>query len=78
MAPPANANEVGSTGESLAIETRRVRLPHPPRQASKTNLETNYKTTLKKQNTRRREAFGLQTLRKRLTNRRFPFTARVL
>jgi len=24
MAPPADANEVGSTGESLAIETRRV------------------------------------------------------
>jgi hypothetical protein len=41
MAPPANANEVGSTSESLAIETRRVRLARGVRQSSKTKLETN-------------------------------------
>jgi hypothetical protein len=78
MAPPANANEVGSTSESLAIETRAFdwRTPAPVEQdQARKKLEDK----AQKAEHQKKRGFRLADTQKKATaNHRFRLTARVL
>jgi hypothetical protein len=79
MAPPANANEVGSTSESLAIETRRVRLARGGAPVEQDQARNKLEDKAQKAEQQEKRGFRLaDTQKKANANGRFRLTARVL